>query len=146
MAYTIDECGPNILTLHKWCCKTKRINSPYNTVGICVLQLSSVLVWNLGLLISVGLYSLQRIRCVLEEKSFFIILLLLSSDPSPLSLILIPHGTLSELSQRKITLEARSTLTPATSNESLSWWQRQKKQQQQFYRLNIIKPWQAPSP
>lgn len=69
----------------------------FTTLGICVLQLPCVVVWNPGVLISVGLYS-QRIRCVLEENSFFLFFCIacIRSSTSP------SHAIRLELSQGKI--------------------------------------------
>lgn len=71
----INQYGHNVLTVHKLCCKTNRMYFLCSSVGICVLQLSNVPLWNLALLIFAELYSWQRMQCVLEERLLFCCLL-----------------------------------------------------------------------
>ena len=119
MASRKVESSPNKLTVHKWYCETNIIYHLSNSVGICVSQLWSPLVWNLGLLISAGLYSSQRLRCVLQENYFSFIAhfeSFTSQSCVALRSILTENNPLS-----------KEYLDPSTSNQSLSRWWRQRK-------------------
>lgn len=137
MASTTDGCSPNVLTVHKLCCEASRIYFLHSSVGICVLQLSSVLLWNLGLLISVGLYSLQRIRCVLEDRFFFIVFFRSLTSQS--------HGYTTEYTLRTISMENSPLSKKHLDPSDIKWipYRGGRGKEKQLCCLNIIKAWDS---
>lgn len=125
----------NILArcVHKFCCDTERFFLFYlqQCRDLCILQLSGVPLWNLALLISVGLHSLQRTQRVLGESLFIACFKSLTSQ--------------SHVSATQQTLR-----TIAAENNFKQWatWPQQhqmnpyrggRHKEKQFCHLNIIK-------